>query len=373
MSALRLIADDLTGALDAAMAFASQAAPVPVFWTAPEAEVASSLAIDSGTRDLDAPSARRSVANLVAHLPSVADALFFSKLDSLLRGHAAHEISGWLDAMALERCVIAPAFPHYGRVTRGGIQMHRAPEGDRPVGARLAEDLAALGHNVRLCRPGDGVPDGISLWDAESDADLARLAQAGLAAGGTTLWCGSGGLALALAGARPHASGQSGAIDPARLPRPLLGLFGTDHPVTRAQIAACGETAMALADGGPASAAAVSARLVRDGRASVFLDLPGDTARRDAAERIAAGFARLAHGLTPPGTLVVSGGETLRALCLALGAERLDLYGAFETGVPCSILRGGPFDGVHVVSKSGAFGDPLLLRRLMFPSEGERA
>ena len=368
---LRLIADDLTGALDAAMAFAAQGAPVPVFWHAPEAASASGLAIDSGTRDLDAVSARRKVAELVARLPSAPDALFFSKLDSLLRGHAAHEISGWLDAMGLERCVIAPAFPHYGRVTRGGIQMHRAPEGDRPVGARLAEDLAALGHSVRLCRPGDGVPDGISLWDAETEADLAGLAHAGLAADGSTLWCGSGGLALALAGARHQSSGT--AIDPACLPRPLLGLFGTDHPVTKAQIAACGEIGLALADGGPASAAGVTARLMRDGRACVFLDLPGDTARRDAAVRIAADFARLAHGLTPPGTLVVSGGETLRALCLALGAARLDLYGAFETGVPCSILRGGPFDGVHVVSKSGAFGDPLLLRRLMFPSEGERA
>ncbi|WP_244439541.1 nucleotide-binding domain containing protein [Azospirillum baldaniorum] len=61
----------------------------------------------------------------------------------------------------------------------------------------------------------------------------------------------------------------------------------------------------------------------------------------------------------------MSGGETLRALCGALGAGRLDLDGALLPGVPGSTLRGGAWDGVRVVSKSGAFGDPSLLRRLI--------
>jgi len=33
--------------------------------------------------------------------------------------------------------------------------------------------------------------------------------------------------------------------------------------------------------------------------------------------------------------------------------------------VPASVMRGGRWDGVRVVSKSGAFGDPGLLARLL--------
>lgn len=369
---LRLIADDLTGALDSAMAFVRAGRALPVHLRAPRAS-AGSLAIDSDTREADPETARRTVASLAAGLLDASapagGALFFCKLDSLLRGRGAAEIAGWHDAMAFTRCIIAPAFPHHGRITRGGIQMLQSVDGARPVGEDLAAGLEALGFPVRLCRPGDAVPEGLSLWDVETQADLIRIAQDGRAAGGRTLWCGSGGLALALAGS----AGAPALIDPRTLPRPLLGLFGTDHPVTRAQVAACGAAAFQIPDGAAAQAARVAARLADAGVALVSLALPEGTPRPEAARRIAEEFSRLLSALPAPGTLVVSGGETLRALSLSLGAERLDLQGAFETGIPCSILRGGRFDGVHVVSKSGAFGDSLLLRRLIFPMQGARA
>ena len=65
--------------------------------------------------------------------------------------------------------------------------------------------------------------------------------------------------------------------------------------------------------------------------------------------------------LDRPAILFAAGGETLRGLCEALGAERLDAVGEVAPGVPRSILRGGRWDGVTVVSKSGAFGGPGLL------------
>lgn len=68
-----------------------------------------------------------------------------------------------------------------------------------------------------------------------------------------------------------------------------------------------------------------------------------------------------------PGTLIVSGGETLRALCIALAADRLDVDGEIEPGVPTSVLRGGAFDGQRIVSKSGAFGGDDFLARILKP------
>jgi uncharacterized protein YgbK (DUF1537 family) len=63
--------------------------------------------------------------------------------------------------------------------------------------------------------------------------------------------------------------------------------------------------------------------------------------------------------------VVVAGGETLRALCTVLGAEALEVRGRIEPGVPRSVMRGGRWNGVDVVSKSGAFGRPDLWRELL--------
>ena len=150
-----------------------------------------------------------------------------------------------------------------------------------------------------------------------------------------------------------------------RLPRPILGLFGTNQPAMQAQLDACPEHVLTLPDGGPTTAAVLAQRLDQEGIALAVLALPDGLARADAAHRIEWEFARLVRQMDPPGTLLVAGGETLRGLCLALEADRLDLDGHVWPGVPCSILRGGRFDGVRVISKSGAFGDPALLRRLL--------
>ena len=69
--------------------------------------------------------------------------------------------------------------------------------------------------------------------------------------------------------------------------------------------------------------------------------------------------------MPPPGTLLVAGGETLFAVCAALGATHLEVQDHVVPGVPRSILRGGRWDGVTVISKSGAFGTPALLRDLL--------
>ena len=95
------------------------------------------------------------------------------------------------------------------------------------------------------------------------------------------------------------------------------------------------------------------------------LDLPADLDRGTAARRIAAEFGRLVQSVPRPGTLIAAGGETLKALCLALGARCLEAVGQVAPGVPRSAMRGGAWDGLDVVSKSGAFGGDALWRDLL--------
>jgi D-threonate/D-erythronate kinase len=125
------------------------------------------------------------------------------------------------------------------------------------------------------------------------------------------------------------------------------------------------------------------ARLLAEGAAVATVAVPPGTPRELALGHITAAFVDLlrglplgplggllhrpAHGMQRPGTLIVSGGETLRALCIALAADRLDVDGEIEPGVPTSVLRGGAFDGQRIVSKSGAFGGANFLARRLTP------
>jgi uncharacterized protein YgbK (DUF1537 family) len=360
---LRLVADDLTGALDTAAQFVGRTGQVPVFWNdvfwtagSPEA-LPPNAAIDAGTREQGAGEAAAVAARLAPVLAPAPGVVAFRKLDSLLRGHPGAELAATLRRLPVRRCIVAPAFPFQGRVTRQGRQYARADGGWRCIGEDFSAALARHGQRVTLARPGDAVPEGISLWDAETDDDLARIAAAGQACGEDVLWCGSSGLAGALAGPQQPV--------PAELAPPVLGLFGSDHVVTAARSCAAGPHRLPLPDGGDASAASVARRLNEAGLALVCFALPPGVSRAEAASRIAREMDALTRRLPPPRTLVVAGGETLRALCLDLGAERLDVQGQILPGVPCAVLRGGRWDGVTVVSKSGAFGEERLLCRLL--------
>ena len=73
----------------------------------------------------------------------------------------------------------------------------------------------------------------------------------------------------------------------------------------------------------------------------------------------------LGPSLDPPGTLLIAGGETLKALSVAVGANALQVSGRLEPGVPRSVIKGGPWAGIDVISKSGAFGPPDLWWKLL--------
>ena len=352
---IRLLADDLTGALDTAAELVPLAGPIPVVWESPPAEIAGSCAFDSGTREASPERAAAVVAGLAPALAG--GALAYKKLDSLLRGATMAEIAACLRHGTWERCIVAPAFPHQGRVTRGGIQYARRPDGTWAAVADIVAALAEAGVAASLATPDGPLPAGASVFDAETDADLRVVAATGHRAGGRLLWCGSAGLALALA---------HGAARPARigLRGPVLGLFGSDQDATARQLGVCGSRWLRLA--GPDRAAdLVRDRLVDDGVALVSLDLPAGIGRAEAAARIARTFADLVGSLDRPGTLLVAGGETLRATCETLGATSLEVRGQFEPGLPHSVMRGGRWDGLTVVSKSGAFGGPNLWRDLL--------
>ena len=360
---LRLLADDLTGALDTAAEFVPLTGPVHVFWQATDpALLPQNAALDLATREGAREAAR---AATIAAVPSLIPAgIAFKKIDSLLRGHTLVELAACVAAGPWRSAVLAPAFPFQARVTRKGIQFAQHQGAWAPAGPDLVGELRRLGVPAQ---PADGKPlrPGVTVFDAETDADLLDAVASAGGIDAPVLWCGTGGLARALAGGVPPPSPP--------LPHPILGLFGSDQAVTAAQLAACHPHWHALPDATAASARLVTSALDRNGRAAISHVLPADTPRHEAALRIEAVFRGLIDGLAPPGTLIAAGGETLRGLCVALGATSLEVQGSVMPGVPISILRGGRWNGVTVVSKSGAFGHPTLLRELLRLPDLERA
>ena len=360
--AIRLVADDLTGALDTAAQFAIRGRPIAVAWSETAAErERGSVVIDSGCRELPAVEASDRFARFVGVLAPHPGSVSFLKLDSLLRGHAGDEIAACSSRWPSRPIIVAPAFPAQRRVTRDGRQVVLTGNADAAAGEDIGATLSVNGIAYARRRPGDVVPPGVSLWDAETDSDLASIATASVPPGELPLWCGSAGLASALArGVQPL---QLCRVMP--VARPLLGLVGSDHEVMRQQLAAISGFVVQAGNTDAEAISVLNARLRNDGTVFVTLTPRAGLDRYEARQAIEQRGADLLRLIAPPATLFVSGGETLRSVCQALKANALTVDGELAPGVPTSTIQGGAWYGVRVVSKSGAFGGPDMLVKLI--------
>jgi uncharacterized protein YgbK (DUF1537 family) len=354
MPSLKLLADDLTGALDTSAELVGLVGPLNVVWAkAPPGQ--QSFAIDSGTRESSADDAFAVVRGIVPLLGG-AD-IAYKKIDSLLRGPWVAELDACLRGGLWDACIVAPAFVHQGRVTREGQQYARAQDGSwSAVGIYIIVQLGERGLEARLAGPMGALEDGISVFDAETEDDLRRIAEIGRRYAGRLLWCGSGGLAQALAHGTD--ASVSATIEP-----PVLGIFGSDHPATAAQLAMC--------DGAIIESAEVRqdldriTRALTGGVALVKLATPGALSRSEAAPHFSSQITELSRSIDPPKTLIIAGGETLKAVMLATEARALQVVGRLEPGLPKSVIQGGRWTGLDVISKSGAFGPADLWSKLL--------
>jgi uncharacterized protein YgbK (DUF1537 family) len=304
-----LIADDLTGACDAAVHFAGAEVLIDR-----EVQAARVVAISTESRDLGPAEIRRAWAMAAAQFSAEH---IFQKIDSTLRGNTAVEIAAAMEAFGCEEAVVCPAFPAQGRVVEGGwLRIKGAPEfAPIDVAARLQVP----------CR------------DASSDKELDGIVAGSFGTGKRILWVGSAGLASALARRLGHRRGPKATVRKG----PALFCLGSDHGVTMGQQAALlAERPALLADSREGICAALAL-----GK-HVVLRIP----RRCTAVRELIGGA-------PAAALVLSGGDTASLVCAAAGVRRIELCDEIVPGVPRGILRGGEFEGTSVVTKSGGFGD----------------
>jgi uncharacterized protein YgbK (DUF1537 family) len=402
-----ILADDLTGAADCAIAFARRGLEASVGWHGAERQAAAGavLAVDADSRRLSpGAAAERHVALLRARHQSGHGLI--KKIDSTLRGQPAAELAATSralrDAGQPAMAIVAPAFPATGRATQdGGIVLNGTPLEHTPLWARdhsydtahVPTVLQGVGLSTRLLplaqlRAGEAaladtiaaaLADGVEalVCDAAEAADLDLLARASLPLAGQVFWVGSGGIAAALAAALP---GTDQDADAPGLHRPAGGVLVVVGSVAEASRAAA---ARLVAEGaaqpfsippdllraGPADprwrplaegiAAAVGAG--RDTLVEIAADPAADLAQGAAlAERLADLLAPAAGRM---GGLFATGGETACALLTHLGVHGIRLLEEVEPGVPLGITQGAL--SVPVMTKAGAFGhDATILRSL---------
>lgn len=312
---LLILADDFTGACDAAGAFgASRPTRVvigtPRGWPA-DVDV---LAVDLDVREYPPTEAHAAVEAAARTLSPAADVVFV-KIDSTLRGPIDALVAGALSGTHKPLAMVAPAFPEQGRLLVGGRLV---------VDGRVGPSLAR-GPSMRVV-------------DAESVDDLRRLV-ADARAHPEWLLVGSAGLARQLAAGAPPAPRAPCAPSPG----PLLIVAGTPATATREQLKRLEGLEAADED-------------------LVVMNTPHTTERDqgEAAAALADAVAAWAER-SMPRAVVLTGGATARAVCTRLGVGALAVRGEFAPGIPFGTLEDGVWHGVTVVTKAGGFGAPETL------------
>jgi uncharacterized protein YgbK (DUF1537 family) len=379
--AVTIIADDLTGACDAGALFAGRGA-VGVF-VAPDLPDARwpAAAVDCASRSL-AP------ADAEARLRRIADGLaarraggrIFKKIDSTCRGPIAAELDALLDATGGRSALVCPAFPAQGRTVRDGVvTVHGRPAHEGPTGrdpdypgatSDLVEILARRSRRAVSLVPLKEVRapfaelaralagrEGILTADAEADGDLDLLVRAASECPGLLL-AGSAGLARAAS----EAWGYSAAAPAPPRPGAWLIVAGSRDPVTREQLAALeasGARGARMAGPGDPDLTAVVDTL-RAGHTAFLSSGEADEASREIVAGQLADAATRVLARVRPAAILLTGGDTARAVLRALGARRIELDGAPASGLAVGRLVVDETFALPVLTKAGGFGQPGL-------------
>ena len=356
MKPLRILADDLTGALDSAAAFSGE---IPVFIDRPSDGYENSpvAVVASPTRDVSPESLAGYLQPVLGWLTSAG--LAFKKVDSLLRGNTFAEIVWLYRAGDFDQVVFAPAFPAQGRITTENRQQVVAADGAcQSVAEPLREAFGRFGLEVAASLEMAG-----DVWIPEvtTDADLDRIAACSRVDDGKKrLWCGSAGLAHALSRLAGMAPGVGDVPPLAKGKGPTVLISSSFQPVFREQWAAlsAGFANAVAAEQGDDRQIDDALRAADNGAEQVWFDLsPRRQITLDEATHLLAGhIKKLVENLPSPGQLLVVGGDTLLGLCRETRTEILLTQPSLRSGWGCARLVGGRWDGVPCHSRSGAFG-----------------
>ncbi|MDQ0826881.1 uncharacterized protein YgbK (DUF1537 family) [Arthrobacter sp. B2I5] len=375
-----IIADDLTGAADAAAAYGpthSSSVILDVDSTWPDAQI---LSINTESRYL-APADAAKAVTTAADRALREHRRVFKKIDSLLRGNVGVEVAATLARLTQGRgkglAIVAPAFPGTGRTTQGGIvHVNGVPHTAGNYDGGVAAALAAGGLTAEVAGASGRTPEELAMHlrdvqdrgidavvlDAVSDADLEAVAAAADLLDFPALLVGSGGLAGHIAARENEKVARNAQVRRVSRTLTVIGSYsGLARQQTDALVADGAEHITldhATLDGTAVPDLVAQAMARTD---VVLTPDPMGAVDKSQALVVAEALARAtAAGIGHCDALVLTGGETATAVLKALGAGSFTVLGEIEPGVVMSLL---PEPLPLLVTKAGAFGDAGTLAR----------
>jgi len=361
-----ILADDLTGAADAGLPFATRGYTTNIW-------LAEGLGDDSGAVHVydtasraDSPQqAAAKVHRLCNSLKAFDCPLIFKKLDSTLLGNLSVEIAAAMDALGFEVALVAPAFPAMGRtLIEGNLHLFGKPS-DPPrflPGMLREQGAASVAHvGVDVLKHGvEEVAETISRFaskaarlivlDTASQKDLGLIVQAADLLDTRILLAGSGALASEIAAHMP-AAGQNATIMHSTESGRVMLIIGSANTVTERQLnlLLLLRPVVTVEEG-----TKVDGRMLM-GNSHVLMRVKPGSSAEPYAEALA---ALLAGGLRG---LVLSGGDTAEAVLRYFNASGIRLGGEIVPGVPWGQIIGGAAAGLTIATKSGGFGSDNAL------------
>ena len=368
---LGVLADDLTGACDAASVFAAACGPVRVHVRPPRrlarvtgrgTDACSSpgtilQVVNTQSRLLRPAASRRRVAKaarLVRHATVV-----YKKTDSVLRGPAGAELEGISRALPGYAIHVIPAVPDLGKTTRDGclfergVPAHRTEYGIDPLSPLETNDIRRIIGATGQVR--------FTVADVETNEDLDRAVAQALEEGRVVL-AGSVGLADALA--RRLQATRWTSPPPGRADRVLV-LCGSRYAASREQMqraaSVLGREILTIVEGTSPSEAA------RECAGAHVALVAIQTESLLAGRRLASLFGKVRQVIRSfdPNALGIIGGETAYRILRQLGAGALDVRGKIQLGVAFGTIVDGELAGRTFATKGGSVGTPDACLRMI--------
>lgn len=416
-----IIADDLTGANDTGVQLVRKGirTAVQIDYRYPPLCSYEALVFDTDSRSDEPKTAYRKVLQLCESVRKAGAKTIYKKIDSTLRGNIGAELDAIFDVFNPDFVVIAPSFPSNGRtVVDGhlfvnGVPLHntdiakdpKTPVTESSLLSLLAKQATRKVAHITINKLYEGL-DYFKRWidkkkkaqvpylvfDAKTDEDLSMIVRMFHQLNYNVIWCGSAGLANALANAIISERFQShfyldsvgrgtimtvvGSVNSQSrkqlqllLKKPeIAGIEWNvsrslessesmqqivDHMLDHIVTAHRHHQHIVLYSSGSSKdvvrAHRIGHQMGKDARdVSVFISRTLGLITAKAVEA-----CDLRH-------LIVTGGDTAKQVCLSLGANELELIDEIESGIP--LCRIG---NKYMITKAGGFGNDGTLVRLM--------
>jgi len=432
MKHIAIIADDLTGASDSGVQFARKGLQTQVIFDvlqiANQAHVTEAVVVDTDSRSVAAEIAYANVKEAAQQVKEAGFSYVYKKMDSTLRGNLGTEIDAVMDVMSFDFAVVAPAFPKIGRTTAQGVHYLNgvpvsqteiandpkcpvrqsdlvqlfAAQSKRQVGLiPLAVLHAGKEHVLKSIQALLEAKNELIVFDAVTEEDLQLIVEWISASSYKPLWAGSAGMADYLPEALALPVNTTVPIQLPPVTKPVMLVAGSISKVTRHQVATYNldptvaaiemNTVVAIAtdEGAQQEIGRCKQALLTAIEAGHDVSLFASSSPEQVASTKEAGAARGLDGngvsnqianllgaiasdvmqRTALQGVILTGGDTAKAVCRNLGVPSIQLVRELEPGIPLGLMvKEVP---VQVVTKAGAFGQEHSLSHAKNVLKGE--